>query len=288
VAGTVLALFAILNFDSIGVLVSAILFWRIPVWLLLARFAKQASTGKLGLEDRRAQLDKEILSALWSPTWRTAVGLTTGYTVMHGAAVVFAQVEAAAEAASVLLALRLFDAIRTIANAPFYSQLPEFARLFAAGRHRELVDLGKARARIVVWTIVLIGLPLALLGNQVLLLFSAHVLLPSSTFIVMLVMALIVERVSTMQMQLHGASNDIIWHKANTMAAFAFAGVAFVQYATIGTFNIPSCLLVAYALVHLPYVAAAVGPHSRMYDIRFCTQALAAPLLLCAAAFGAV
>ena len=67
------------------------------------------------------------------------------YGLVQASGILYAQVGTAASIASYLLALSLIQTVSQFSQAPFYSKLPAFARLFAEGKKSELSRSRKKR-----------------------------------------------------------------------------------------------------------------------------------------------
>ena len=255
VAASCSLLVAALVTESVALLVWASLSWRVVLWAVLRVSAIRQSRLLFGspVAVPKEQL-RQTLAFAWGPTWRSAVGLATGYTTIQGSGVVFAQLAVVPEAASVMLALRLFEGIKLFAGAPFLSQVPRMSTLYVQNRIDELVQLARNRTWITLGVAGCAGLLVTFFGNPLLEWMGARTFLPSESFLIVLTVAIMLERFSNQQLQVQSVTNVIVWHTANFLTTVAFASFAYISWLQTSNFNISLCFALSYALVHLPYV----------------------------------
>ena len=255
--------------NSVALLVWSSLLWRIVLCGVLRIAANRQSRLQFGPPTNASRSEiKQLLAFAWGPTWRSALGLVTGYTTIQGAGVAFAQLAAAPEAASVLLALRLFEGIKLFSAAPFVSQLPRMSRLYIQDRIEELVRLASVRTGLTLAISTLAGVLVAFFGNSALEVMGARTLLPSREFLLILTIAIVIERFSNQQLQLQSVTNNIIWHTANLFTTIAFTCFAYLNWLRAGNFDIPVSFALSYALVHLPYVVMHTPRELRMVRLK--------------------
>lgn len=268
-AASVSLFVATLVADSVALLIWASLSWRIVLWAVLRVSATRQSRLRFGppIAIPKDQL-RQLLAFAWGPSWRSAVGLTTGYTTIQGAGIVFAQLAVAPEAASVLLALRIFEGIKLFAGAPFLSQIPRMSTLYVQNRIDELVRLARSRTWLTLGTAAVAGLLITFVGNPLLESIGARTFLPSKEFLLILTVAIVIERFSNQQMQLQSVTNNIIWHTANVLTTVAFALLAYLNWLLTSNLNIPLSFALSYACVHLPYVILRTPRDLRMLQLR--------------------
>ncbi len=190
---------------------------------------------------------------LWPAAWRSGVGVTAVFGLNQSTGLLVAQLAHGPSVIAYNLALRAFDVIGRFANAPFYSHLPEYARLWAAGEIRTLARVSttnmKRTAALFLVAAVLGGLTGPWLVRH---LASAHVF-PTPAIWWGLSAALFCERVGAMHLQLYSVTNDIVWHRVTLGYAALFLVTAFPLSQLWGTAGLPVAMLIGYVGWYCPY-----------------------------------
>jgi hypothetical protein len=217
----------------------------------LARFVRQGRYRTFALD----QADKQVMAAAWPSAWRSSLGTFAGQVPLQFAGLVYAQFGAAARVAGFLLGLHLLTAIRTFANAPFYSKLPVLARLRAAAKYQELLAISARGMRSSYWVYTI---SVALMG-----LFAAPLMQAmgsSVEFVPPLLWALLafgamVERYGALHLQLYSTTNDIRWHIANGLTAVSYGLIVVITFRQLDWYAFAVAYIAAYSLVYAPYSA---------------------------------
>jgi len=191
-----------------------------------------------------------VLQATWPPMWRSGVGVMASLGVMSASGFIYAQWADSQELAAFLLAQRVMLAISQFSQAPFYSKLPAFARLYAEDHLSELMANAQRAMRMSYWVLVVgvisAGVLLPLLMIQI----GSKTAFVSPSFWAIYGIAVFVERLGAMHMQLFSLSNRILWHIANGLTGLVFVALMVGLYEPVGTIAFPIAMLVSYAAIY--------------------------------------
>lgn len=224
----------------------------------------------------RVSFSPTVFAAVWPSAWRSGIGTLMSQGVLQGTSLIYAQSSDGAAVAGYLLAVRLQQAIASMANAPFYSKLPRFNRWWAEGRKAEMVEAAGRAMRLTLFVFVLPVILLLFWGPDLFHMLGSRTPFPSAAVWWVLGAALLVERYAAMHLQLYSTSNHIVWHIANGGTGTLTLVSAALLFQWLGLLGIPLGLLLGNILFYAPYTAAL---NHRTFPIRLRTFDLKYALL---------
>ena len=178
-----------------------------------------------------------------------------GYSVVQLSGFYAAQVMEPAESASYLLIIRLTFALRRFANAPFYSQIPKFNRLYVKKDLGALRSLAIKRMSVSMNLFLVGSLIMVFILPPALAVFSGEAVVNSKLW-VYLSIAGALERYGAMSLQLYTLTNDVRWHVANGVSGVIMLALFHPLYLTVGTVGLVVSMLLAYGIFYMPYSVA--------------------------------
>ena len=190
--------------------------------------------------------NKKVFDAVWPSAWRSGVGHFMTYGLIQASGILYAQVGTVASIASYLLALRLIQTVSQFSQAPFYSKLPVFARLFAENKRSAVVALAKRGMRLSYWCYVAGFIGLGIAGEPLLKFIGSNADFPDSLLWSLLGLAFFVERYGAMHLQLYSITNHIIWHIANGVSGIIYIFVSLIIFQFIGVYAFPVGIIAGY------------------------------------------
>jgi len=200
--------------------------------------------------------DENVLSAVWPSTWRTGVGVFTGYGIVQASSIIYAQIASPSAAATYFLALRLIQAVSQFSRAPFYSKLPTLARMYSEGRNVELVQLARKGMSLAYLTYVVGFVALGVYGAPILEAIGSNAAFPSFLLWMLLGIAYFVERYGAMHINLYSTTNDIINHVANGIAGIIYIVVGVTGFHYMGIYAFPVALIAGNVGFYAWYAAS--------------------------------
>lgn len=203
----------------------------------------------------RAPLDRALLATLWSRAWRTGVGLLANAATVRLSLGLLPLFLAPSDLAAFLVAFTILDRLNQVAQAPFYSHLPQLAVHYSAGRWREMQAQARRRLALSL-AIFVVGAAIAGLAAGPLLAWIGS----DTPFIGLgvwatLAAALALHRCGAMLLQVYTLSNHVVWHLLDGGAGLLFVG-AFGGLLALApahaVFALPLAMLAAYGLFYAP------------------------------------
>ena len=199
--------------------------------------------------------DEKVFAAVWPSAWRSGIGHFMSYGLIQASGVLYAQVASATSIASYLLTLRLIQMVSAFSQAPFYSKLPAFARLFAEDKKSDLVALAKKGMRLSHWCYVAGFIGLGISGEPLLKFIGSNAEFPTNLLWSLMGLAFFVERYGAMHLQLYSITNHIIWHIANGFAGIIYIIVCLSLFNTVDVYAFPLGLIAGYVGFYAWYSA---------------------------------
>ena len=219
------------------------------VWLILSGvrnwlLARQVFDGWWTGAPRHG--DRVTLAQTWSPAWRTGMGSAMSMGMVQLSGVLYAQLIGGAELAALLLALRLIAVVSAFSQAPFYSKLPLYARLYSQGDYSRLVQLAGRGMQWSYAAFLLGWIGLGLTGPWLFDAIQASTPFPPSSLWTLIGLAFWVHRFGAMHIQLYNATNHVIMHIADGVSGVLFVLSLLVLSPGFGVLAIPLGQLIAY------------------------------------------
>ena len=209
---------------------------------LLSNFAED---GRFKNFSTRKQ-NREVLTAVWPSTWRTGIGTFTSYGLIQASGIIYAQVGNTSSVASYLLGLRLIQTVSSFSQAPFYSKIPIFSRLFSEGKKTELIKRAKKGMRLSYWSYIVGFILLGIVGKPLLNYIGSNADFPSLLLWSLFGITFFVERYGAMHINLYSASNHIINHIANSISGLIYLIVSLSLFDFFGVYAFPLGMLSGY------------------------------------------
>jgi O-antigen/teichoic acid export membrane protein len=212
--------------------------------------------------------NKKIFDVVWPSSWRSGMGHFMSYGLVQGSGIIYAQVGSASGIASYLLALRLIQTVSQFSQAPFYSKLPVFARLFAEDKKSELVARAKKGMNLSHWCYVAGFIGLGVTGGPLLRFIGSNADFPTNLLWSLMGLAFFVERYGAMHLQLYSITNHILWHIANGITGSIYILVCLLLFKSVGVYAFPLGLIAGYLGFYSWY--SAIYSYSE-FKLRFIT-----------------
>ncbi len=207
--------------------------------------------------------DRAVLRVLWPATWRSGIGVLMSQGIVQASGVIFSQVGDPAQVAAYLLALRVMTVASQFSAAPFYSKLPQLAKLQMTQQRVAQMALAQRGMRLAHWTFVLsVGL-VAISAQPLLDLIGSRISFVSDAVWALMCLAFFAERFGAMHLQLYSVTNHIVWHIANGVTGMLMIGLSLALFPALGLMALPLGMLVAYTGFYCVY---SFGKSSKSFE----------------------
>jgi len=198
-------------------------------------------------------MDPVLLHSIWSSAWRSGLSTLVVMGSMQSGNILVAQASNAVESARYLLGMRIVQAVSQVAQAPFYSKIPQLSQLHASGAFECKLRMSQHSMRLSHWLFVIVFVAVGVVGSDLLYLVGSGVAFPSPLVWSLLGLAIMGERYGAMHIQLYSTTNHIVWHVAALRHGAAFVAIALLLWPLVGLLAVPVALLVAYWGFYVPY-----------------------------------
>jgi len=199
--------------------------------------------------------NREVYDAVWPSAWRSGLGIFMSYGLIQASGIIYAQVGNPASVAAYLLGLRLIMTVTQFSQAPFYSKLPLFARLYAENRRDELIRLAKRGMTLAHWSYVAGFVALGLVGTPLLKYIGSNAPFPDQLLWSLMGIGFFIERYGAMHIQLYSTTNRIIWHTANGVTGTIYIVISLLLCGKIGVLAFPVGIIISYLGFYSWYAA---------------------------------
>lgn len=218
-------------------------------WVVLGvlrnwQLARRAAGGRL--KSFGGGLDPEIVSVAWPSAWRSGMGISLGRGVVFASGLIYAQVAQAAALSVYLVALRAIQVIAEFSQAPFYSKIPEMARLRSTGNFAEQLVVARRAMRMAYWVYVAGFVSIGVFGRPLLDAIGSQVEFPDPLLWLLLGLGFFVERYGAMHIQLYTTTNHVIWHIATGVSGLINLTLSLLLLRPLGVYAFPIAMLVGY------------------------------------------
>jgi len=244
-AGITTSFVVLMNGGGLLALVVANQGWQL-INIILSRFLALSAENGLIRSFDKVPFNKEVFNAVWPSAWRSGVGVFMSYGLIQASGIIYAQIGDTASVASYLLGLRFIQIVSQFSQAPFYSKIPAFARLYAEGKLDELVSSAQRGMRFSYWTYVLCFASLGFIVDPFFRLIGSNAAFPNPLLWSLLGIGFFIERFGAMHIQLYSTTNQIIWHIANGVTGVIYLIVSFALFHYIGLYAFPAGVIAGY------------------------------------------
>lgn len=283
--GALIALVTRMNFAVVALIYQAPLLANLGLNAMLARNDQRS---RLASQEPNVP-SSEVIAQLWPAMWRSSLGVSVYLLATQGAGLLYARVGPPSEVAAYLFAMSLIRPMAQFAQAPFFTKLPAFAALQAAGDRiafrkisEKSVRLSHALLAATIWA----GAGLVLFLPSI----SGSPARVPLILWALIGVAAFLERLGAMHLQLYSQTGHIIWHFANGGTALLFALFSIWLFPAYAGFAFPVSLIAACLLFYLPYCMycsySAFG-FGKWFEMRTSVLPFVAVLMLCIVAIAA-
>lgn len=250
-AGVASGFLILVGHDGIFAVIVAQQAWSVIGTLLLARAAENAVPGCAYSACRGTR--PEWRAWIWSGAWRSGLSTLLTAGALQASNLLVAQIPDRAASAAYLFSVRLMQAVSQFAQAPFYSRIPELARLHAEGESAARARLAAMAMRLSHWVFVGGFVAVGIGAAPALQAIGSSVSPAAAPIWVALGIGMFGERYGAMHLQLFSVTNRILWHVAaiRYFAGFLLGSLLLLPW--LGLPAVPVALLVSCWTLYVGY-----------------------------------
>jgi O-antigen/teichoic acid export membrane protein len=227
-------------------------------------------------------IDKHLFKSILPAAWKTGVGVMMSYGVVQASGLIVAQMGNTVAVSAYLFSLKILDIIKNFSNAPFYSKVPLYNRLFIEGNRGGLMARVTFGMRFTFLILVLSSVFVGIAGQQLLKIIGSNVTLVTPEIWILMVFAYFFERYGSLHIQLYTITNNIIWHIATGISGGIFIGASFLFLIVFhyGIASFPLALLISSLIFYGWYAAMHSYKYFKMKFLSFEYKTSFYPLLI--------
>lgn len=192
------------------------------------------------------KVDKQILVDLWHSSWRSAIGMFMSYGIINSSSLYFAQFDNVKEVSSYLFAMRILQILINISMAPFYTKIPQLAKLYAMNEKNEILRISKKGMLLSHSTFVVMTIFIGVSAPYLLTLIHSSIGFVDAKLWSLMMLAFFIERYGAMHMQLYSITNIILWHIANSITGVILLVSLLLTIPQLSFYAYPLSMIISY------------------------------------------
>lgn len=250
--GIVTNIVAILCFHSIAILIFTNQIWILANLFTNRYLANHVTTYKLN-EYKQYRFDKAVLNNVWPVAWKSGVSSLTTQGIVSASGILCNHFCIAETASGYLFAEKLYNAMRSVAQAPFYSKVPYLVYLRGQQRIDEWRKTSQ-RGMFYAYSLMVTGIiVLDLFGANLFKIIKSNITFPDHLLWLSLGWAYLLHRYGAMHTQLYMTINKVNSHISDLIAGIIMVLVWYLTIDRIGVYSFPLGMLCGYLLFYIWY-----------------------------------
>lgn len=213
--------------------------------------------------------NKEIFNKIWPSVWKSGLGVLFSYLSMQGIGILYAQITISKNSASFLLAQKVIRTITTFTNPIFYNKIPLLAKSYSENKYEKLLNIAKINIFKANWLLAISIIFIGLIIDKLLISINSNTKFVSHEIWILLGIAILLERIGAMHLQIYSVNNDIVWHKANGITGILIFILFPFFYYKYGMIGLPLSFLVSNLFFYMPYCLNKNYKHFKLNFIKF-------------------
>ena len=185
--------------------------------------------------------------------------------------IILAQFVDAIELGKFLLSVRIIQSFAAISNPLFYIKIPQMALIYNENGYKEAQKIGSQRVTICMTLFLGLLISFTVLYPLINSFLENKILILDKFDWAILCAAFLIERLSSLYLQIYTLSNNVIWHKVNFLTLTAIILLSIVLFKNYYLLGICFALLLSFTLIAYPYNILSYLNH---FKIKFFPQEL--------------
>lgn len=243
----------IVNFNSLFALVITNQIWII---VNVARNRFLASNANIRYQYNKfkdCKYNRVVMSVVWPQAWKAGVSTFTSQGVVSFSGLLFANFFSPSAASSYLFADKLYSAIRSFAQAPFYSKIPQLVTLRGQEKIKEW-ELIAQRGMFYSSFIIVIGIVFFdLFGESLFKVIKSNISFPDSKLWLLMGIAYFLHRFGAMHTQLYTTVNKVNSHISDLICGIIMVIFWLMFIEIYGVYVFPLGMLCGYIFFYIWY-----------------------------------
>lgn len=227
-------------------------FWQLVKCARNYFLSRQVEDKKM-IQFKKLPFNRSIFKQIWSPTWRSGIGVLMSYGLTQLSGLFYAQFGKAIEISSYLLSLRIVQVLSDFSRAPFYSKISTLTILRARGEFDNQLTLAKKGMTLTYWIFVLGFISVSVSADFLLSFINSKTPFVDDFLWILMGLGVFMERFGAMHIQLYSTTNRIVWHISNSISGLIYIVVCLMTFNSMGVYTFPIALLTSNLLFYSWY-----------------------------------
>ena len=190
-----------------------------------------------------------IKSLVLNNAMKSGLGVFLAQGITQGTSLVYAQYISPSLLAPYLVGLNIANSIKSFSQAPFYSKVPVFNRLYGEGNLKKLKELAYQSMNRVYIVFLSAFFFVTIFSEFIFESINSKVEFPEMDLWFLVGFGILIERFGAMHLQIYSTTNHIIWHLLNGITGLVFFGIFFSTIKLFGLYAFP----IGYSVSYLCY-----------------------------------
>jgi hypothetical protein len=202
------------------------------------------------------KFNSSIFWKIWKPSWRGGVSSLCSQGVVIFSGILYSSYALNSSLlAEYLLTLKFYSVIKGFSQAPFYSKIPNLAKLRSQGRIDEWMQKAKRGMTIGNYLMVFGIVGFGFFGKYFFELIQSSVTFPQPKLWGLMGLAYFLHRYGAMHTQLYMTTNKVNNHISDTIAGLIFIVSSVIMFPYLDVYSFPLGMILGYGLFYCEYAA---------------------------------
>ncbi|MAR15042.1 MAG: hypothetical protein CMG21_01100 [Candidatus Marinimicrobia bacterium] len=217
-----------------------------------------------------------VFNGVFPAAWRTWLAQFMSFGLIQLSGIFYAQIGDITSVSSYLFSLKIINLIKQFSNAPFYSKLPRFGKLFLLNKLEELKFEVKRAMFFSHLTFVLFFILAGFLSKPILEMIGSNTAFVDPILWFMLGVSFWIERYGAMHFQFYSLTNHVVAHIGNGISGLLYIVLVLLFFNQFQLYSFPLSYGIAYLFFY-----SWLGPFYSLsrFKVNFFTFELKASLI---------
>lgn len=211
---------------------------------LIIVILNRSMSNKNGYKIEKRNEESKLINTkkeIWNDSWRAGAGMLFSQIFLQGACIIYANLGDVADVESFLISQKIIQGLVLFSSVPFYTSLPKVNNLYYNQNKKNAIELAKTNMIISNFIFAIPSIFMIKILYVTSELFDKKIEFLDHYEWFLLILAILVERIAAMHLQLFTISNKVIWHKVNGLVLFVSTISSTILY--LYNFELIKCIL---------------------------------------------
>lgn len=203
-------------------------------------------------------------SEVFTSSWKSGLGVMFSLGLFNSSGFIFNSLVGGELASRFIYYLQLIRAVATFSQAPFYSKIPDFNKLYYQNKIPEFKSIINDSLIKSILTYIVLYFSISIFFPIVIRIIGSENSFYIDKFWIYLGIAFIFERITAMFLNIYSISKKIIWHYVNGLILILILILWFLVFDIFKPISFAYSLIISYLMI-LPYLNHIIFKKFKMY-----------------------